>query len=125
MKGDFTRMTFDPAKHYSRVFQQQGRVQMDADSNEGDDILRYFSRRLAADLIGPHGGTGDGFRIEPAVDEHNNAVPRDFNLSRGHYYVDGILCDNENPMRYTAQSGSPIGLDKLEAEADTYWASRR
>lgn len=115
MKGDFTRMTFDPAKHYSRVFQQQGRVQIDADSNEGYDILRYFSRRLAADLIGPHGGTGNGFRIGPAVDQTNSAVPRDFDLAPGHYYVDGILCDNDSPMRYTAQSGSPIGLDKMEA----------
>jgi len=115
MKGDFTRMTFDPAKHYSRVFQQQGRVEMDADSNEGQDILRYFSRRLAADLIGPHGGTGNSFRIVPAVDKNNNAVLRDFDLSPGHYYVDGILCDNDSPLRYSAQSGSPIGLDKMEA----------
>src|SRR5205823_5266298 len=101
-------------KHYSRVFQQQGRVQMDADSNEGQDILRYFSRRLAADLIGPHGGSGKGFKIEPAVDKNNNPVPRDFDLSPGHYYVDGLLCDSDSPMRYSAQNGSPIGLDKLE-----------
>jgi hypothetical protein len=115
MKGDFTRMTFDPAKHYSRVFQQQGRVQMDADSNEGDDILRYFSRRLAADLIGPHGGPGVGFQIvDPPKDKNNNPVLLDFDLEPGHYYVDGILCDNDSRMRYTAQSGSPIGLDKLE-----------
>jgi hypothetical protein len=114
MKGDFTRMTFDPAKRYSRVFQQQGRVQMDADSNEGQDILRYFSRRLAADLIGPHGGPVNSFRIEPAKDKNNNDVPRDFDLSPGHYYVDGILCDNDSSMRYTAQGGSPIGLDKME-----------
>ncbi|HBB87615.1 MAG TPA: hypothetical protein DC047_08385 [Blastocatellia bacterium] len=108
-------MTFDPAKHYSTVFQQQGRVQMDADSNEGQDILRYFSRRLAADLIGPHGGTRDGFRIDPAArDQNNNEVLRDFDIAPGHYYVDGILCENDGPTRYSAQSGSPIGLDKLE-----------
>ena len=115
MKGDFTRMTFDPAKHYSRVFHQQGRVQMDADSNEMSDILQYFSRRLAADLIGPHGGPGNSFRIEPAKDNNNNDVLRDFDIAPGHYYVDGILCDNDGGMRYTAQSGSPIGLDNLEA----------
>jgi len=115
MKGDFTRMTFDPAKHYSRVFQQQGRVPIDADSNEMSDILRYFSRRLAADLIGPHGGPANGFRIEPAKDKDNNDVPRDFDIAPGRYYVDGILCENDGPKRYTAQSGSPVGLEKLEA----------
>lgn len=114
MKGDFTRMTFDPAKHYSRVFQQQGRVPIDADSNEMSDILRHFSRRLAADLIGPHGGTANGFKIEAAKDKDNNDVPRDFDIAPGRYYVDGVLCENDGPMRYTAQSGSPIGLDKLE-----------
>ena len=34
MKGDFSRITFDPKKHYSRVLMQQGRVQLDADWNE-------------------------------------------------------------------------------------------
>ena len=32
MKGDFTRDTFDPAKHFSRVLMQQGRVTLDADA---------------------------------------------------------------------------------------------
>ena len=30
MKGDFSRDTFDPLKHFSRVLMQQGRVQLDA-----------------------------------------------------------------------------------------------
>ena len=34
MKGDFSRRTFDPQKHFSRVLMQQGRVQLDADWNE-------------------------------------------------------------------------------------------
>ena len=34
MKADFTRKTFNPAKNYSRVLMQQGRVQTDADWNE-------------------------------------------------------------------------------------------
>ncbi len=33
MKADFSRNTFDPGKHYSRVLEQQGRVQVDADFN--------------------------------------------------------------------------------------------
>ncbi len=34
MKGDFSRQTFDPTRHYSGVLAQQGRVQTDADWNE-------------------------------------------------------------------------------------------
>ena len=34
MKGDFSRQTADPKKHYSGVLMQQGRVQLDADWNE-------------------------------------------------------------------------------------------
>jgi len=92
MKGDFTRMTFDPAKHYSRVLQQQGRVQLDSDWNEMVAINRHYLRALAADLIGPHGGTGDSFKVGLAAGTAE-ATPKELWLSRGHYYVDGILCE--------------------------------
>ena len=39
MKGDFTRDTFDPTRHFSRVLMQQGRVQLDADWNEQTAIV--------------------------------------------------------------------------------------
>ena len=114
MKGDFTRVTFDPAKHYSGVLEQQGRMQVDSDRNEMNDIHRYFSRRLAADLIGPHGGPGNGFDIAIAKDEENKDVSRDFEVATGHYYVDGVLCENDGAVLYSKQSGSPLGLDNLE-----------
>ena len=59
MKGDFTRNTFDPLKHFTRVLMQQGRVQLDADWNEQAAILLHCLQTLAADLIGPHGGPSD------------------------------------------------------------------
>jgi hypothetical protein len=59
MKGDFTRDTFDPRNHFSRVLMQQGRVQLDADWNEQVSILLHYLQTLAADLIGPHGGPAD------------------------------------------------------------------
>ena len=114
MKGDFTRVTFDPAKHYSGVLEQQGRMHVDSDLNEMSEIHRYFSRRLAADLIGPHGGPGNSFNIAVAKDNNNNAVLRDFEVAIGHYYVDGVLCENGGPLLYSKQSDSPLGLDKLE-----------
>ena len=39
MRGDFTRDSFNPAKAYTRVLMQQGRVQLDADWNEQNSIL--------------------------------------------------------------------------------------
>jgi hypothetical protein len=100
-RGDFTRDAFHPAKHFSRVLMQQGRVQVDADWNEQTAILLHYLRSLAADLIGPHGGpavegadTTKGFfvKTEPAL-----TAEGDFLIAEGHYYVDGILCELDSP----------------------------
>ena len=56
MKGDFTRSTFKPEKHYSGVRMQQGRVQLDADWNEQIDITAHRTEAEAVDVIGGCGG---------------------------------------------------------------------
>lgn len=93
-RGDFSRDTFDPSKHFMRVLMQQGRVSLDADWNEQTDILLHYMQTLAKDLIGPFAGPENaaerGFGIVPTT-----TSPRSFNISRGRYYVDGILCENE------------------------------
>src|ERR1700720_2148648 len=91
-RGDFTRDTFKHYKHFSRVLSQQGRIQLDADSNEQTAILLHFLRSLAGDLIGQHGGPANrwGFQIGPI-----GGVANDFGIRPGHYYVDGILCEVE------------------------------
>ncbi len=102
MKGDFSRETFDSVKHFSRVLQQQGRVQLDADWNEQAAILIHYMRTLAADLIGPFAGPkeSDGFKISD-VKEGN------FIIGKGRYYVDGILCENEQATFYKVQKDFP------------------
>ncbi|MBZ0301276.1 MAG: DUF6519 domain-containing protein, partial [Anaerolineae bacterium] len=52
MRGDISRRTFDPTKHYDSVRLQQGRVQLDADSNEQVDITSHRIEAEARDLIG-------------------------------------------------------------------------
>lgn len=52
MKGDFARFTFDPARHCNRVWQQQGRVSLDADWNEQAAIRLHLLRALAMELAG-------------------------------------------------------------------------
>ena len=112
MKGDFSRDSFDPLRlrHYSRVLQQQGRVELDADGNERQAIQLHHLRSLAKDLIGPQGGpwAGTGFEIVPADDGNGKALPQDFLIRMGHYYVDGWLCENDADVRYyAADKGSP------------------
>ena len=101
MKGDFSRFTFDRRKHYADVRLQQGRVQLDADWNEQLDIAAYHRNTLAVDLIGRSGAPeiGGGFDIRIAGN-----VPR---ITPGRYYVDGLLCENEEGVPINGQPDSP------------------
>jgi hypothetical protein len=94
-KGDFTRDTHHPLKRFSRVLMQQGRVLLDADWNEQTSIVLHYLRSLAADLIGPYGGAGDGFKIEGITVNDSGKSKEDFTIEQGHYYVQGILCEND------------------------------
>jgi photosystem II stability/assembly factor-like uncharacterized protein len=66
MKGDFTRFTHDPKKHYTGVLKQQGRVDLDADDNEQAEIQDHLRRTANRDIIGLCGAPrdGGGFEIE-------------------------------------------------------------
>lgn len=142
MKGDFTRDTYNPLKHFSRVLMQQGRVQLDADWNEQAAILLHYLRTLAADLIGPFGGTEHAFEIFNVITQKKAASPGelqlspeemkrlseagvladdrkvregDFLIGSGHYYVDGLLCENEDYVRYAGQADLP-GTEAIKVD---------
>lgn len=102
MKGDFSRLTFDPARHFSGVRMQQGRVQLDADWNEQADIARH---RVETETLHTLGGCGAplhdaGFAVGEGADG-------DFRLSAGAYYVHGVLARCEVPVGYRAQPDRP------------------
>ena len=88
MKGDYTRFTFDPDKHYKNVLKQQGRVDLDADWNEQQAIQTYYRETLAGDIVGASGAPEDnaGFDISILNDKPV--------ISAGHYYIEGSLCYN-------------------------------
>lgn len=123
MKGDFSRVSFDPSKHFTRVLQQQGRVQLDADWNEQAAIFLHYQQRLAADLIGPHGGPADELNSDDNVQKRNlgfaiiddvgkltelsdperehpkllvTAENGPLIISKGRYYVNGQLAEAED-----------------------------
>ena len=102
MKGDFSRETFDPTKHYSGVRMQQGRVQTDADWNEQEALQRRRIRVEARDVIGRCGAPEDnaGFAVSVTAGA--------MRIGAGRYYVDGILCENEvDGLAYEAQPDLP------------------
>jgi hypothetical protein len=101
MKGDITRKTFDPGKHYTGVLSQQGRVQTDADYNEQVDIANHLRHTGHRDIIGASGAPADnpGFALR---NEDGNLI-----IGRGHYYLDGILCVNEAEHAFTEQPDLP------------------
>jgi hypothetical protein len=53
MKADLSRATFDKARRYRSVRMQQGRVQLDADFNEQQDILNHRIEIETRDSLGP------------------------------------------------------------------------
>ena len=102
MKGDFSRILFDPAKHYAGVLHQQGRVWLDSDWNE-DALERLENDQVVArDLVGFSGvpSPGSAFVLSASV---NPAVPDDFGISAGHCYVDGMLCRLDQATSYHSQ----------------------
>jgi hypothetical protein len=103
MKGDFTRFTFRPQKHFRNVNHQQGRVGLDADWNEQAEIAAYRDETEAQDVIGSAGAPKHkaGFAITPA------SGTGDFTIGAGRFYVDGILCENEDPLLFSRQPDLP------------------
>lgn len=120
---DIARDSFNPLKNFSRVLKQQGRVELESDWNEQAAITLRCMRLMMNDLIGPYGGPNHdcGFRVLVPSDIDSNdsksssleelkeemlkdCLVGDFVLSRGRYYVDGLLCEVNAPFRYTDQS---------------------
>ena len=110
MTGDFSRLTFDPRKHYSAVLHQQGRLGLDADGNEAAEIHLHRLRAEATDVIGGCGRPvhAPGFRVAIRTqDGADDAVT----LSPGRFYAGGLLCELE------ARSPGPAETD-LTAQPD-------
>jgi hypothetical protein len=126
MKGDFSRIRFEASHRYSRVLLQQGRVTLDADSNEQTDILLYYLRTLARDLIGDYGGPiqEGGFGLDVSGGK--------LTIGAGRYYVHGVLCENDGCDYATQPDFHPVatGPDKdpllaflatTTSSSDSFW----
>jgi len=107
MKGDFTRFTFDPKRHYKGVLMQQGRVVLDADWNEQADIGEHIRETEVRDVVGRCGSPIEhaGFGIDVASGGLNLI------LSSGRIYLDGILCELEEEVGYFENPAFKVSED--------------
>ncbi|MFG3689644.1 DUF6519 domain-containing protein [Micromonospora sp. NPDC047740] len=100
MKGDISRSTFDQRRHATSVRKQQGRVDLDADWNEQQDIQGHLRATALTDVVGAAGA--------PLVDGAFALTGgADLKLSAGRYYLDGVLCENDAQVSVFAQPDVP------------------
>ena len=118
MTPDISRDSFDPQKRFTRVIQQQGRVQLDSDWNEQADILLTMMCRMFVDLVGPHAApppskdhTNFLITAETASNTPSDTNLKDLKIGGGRYYVDGIGCDNKSDVNYSAQPSLDVSND--------------
>ena len=104
MSSDLSRQRFNPANDFSSVLMQQGRVQLDADWNEWNEILDRRWRSETIDIIGrcvvPL-ETPAGFEIKLSGGS--------LTIGRGRIYVHGLQAENHG-------DGNP-GFDPILAES--------
>jgi hypothetical protein len=118
MKGDITRHTFNPRNHYTSVRSQQGRVPLDAEANEAQDIQNYLDQITRRDTIGPCGVpmTGGGFAISLLA----TGSQQDLAISSGRIYVNGLLGELDTGQAIATQIQSAtvltVAANRLEGE---------
>jgi hypothetical protein len=88
MSGDYTRFTFAARKLFSGVLKQQGRVSLDADFNEFQEILDRRDRSEMYDTV--------GHAVVPKTTPHGFEIGVYLNsliIGVGRMYVDGIQAE--------------------------------
>ncbi len=107
MKGDFSKLSFDPAENYTGVLEQQGRVRIDQDGNAETQIVNHLRTTLVQDAVGTAVAAvpesmPDGFEVVSAQSDGNRVQ---VTMKPGRIWADGI------PLQ------SPIGKNLvMEAE---------
>jgi len=93
MKGDFSKLQFDPMQNYSGVLHQQGRALLDQDWNAANKINSYLRQQQGRDTIGAGvaavpAETPDSFKV---VEARSDGVTVNITLHPGRVWVDGMV----------------------------------
>jgi hypothetical protein len=105
MKGEFSRLTFDPRSHFTGTLWQQGRVGSDADWNEWVQQVLHRRKLETVDVIGGCGRPihHPGFTIK-IIESANPSI----GLSPGRLYAGGLLAELEDATDFLQQIDWPI-----------------
>lgn len=99
MPSDRARRSYDAGRMYRSVVSQQGRVTLEADANEAEEIRAAQSRAEVIDIVGPTGTPDDGFKISVP----DTATPFDFAIGQGTLYVGGVRLVSAANLTYLRQ----------------------
>ena len=99
MGADRARRSFDATRRYRSVVAQQGRVTLEADANEAEEIRAAEVRAELLDVVGPTGSPDYGFRITVPA----GMGPYDFGIGAGSLYVGGVRVVQAEATTYEAQ----------------------
>lgn len=108
MAIDLARASFDRARRYTGVAPQQGRVTLEAESNEAREILADASRAELREIVGPAGTPDDGYAI-------TGLGGYDFTIGAGTMYVGGNRVELAEDITYSDQP------DWLDHDGDPEW----
>ena len=118
MSSDISRQRFNPTNNFQNVLMQQGRVQLDADWNEWNEILDRRWRSETIDIIGrcvvPL-ETPEGFEIQLS----GGAMT----IGRGRIYVHGLQAENHGAgdLEFDEILAESRGVKPLPYEAQPYY----
>lgn len=113
MGSDRERVSYDANQQYRAVVAQQGRVILEADWNEAQQIASEEQREHLLDIIGSSCTPDDGYRV---LETGSVPLPPfDFLIQKGTMYVGGMRAVLPNTIQYSEQS------DWLDWNGDPEW----
>jgi hypothetical protein len=101
MGSDRARVSYDPNQQYRSVVMQQGRVTLEADWNEAQQISSEELRSETLDIVGPCGTPDDGYKV--VLQNQPTHPPFDFYIGGGIMYVGGLRVELPDPVQYSNQ----------------------
>src|SRR5688572_1403022 len=126
MTADISRHSLRPAQRFTGVVRQQGRVPLDADETEADDLNALALRQLVSEAICARGSPDDGFTIANPVVAGGQL---DFEIGAGTFYLCGSRLESlgeqyvDQPDWLTFTLDNPGPTPPNGARRDLVWLS--
>src|SRR5438034_1688867 len=113
MSSDRARISYDERRSYRSVVTQQGRVTLEADSNEDRTIAGELLRAETIDVVGSSGSPDGGFTVVPQSGTTSPAY--DVEIGPGTLYVGGERVVLGETLWYSSQA------EWLDHDGDPDW----